>query len=96
MSLKSWDDDSGADFGAPTTTDLSASVGDPFKGSSMSGGNATTSKPDFGGQAGQGSFSEGTALVMDTASHDFGDDTDVQTALGDVPQADTTNNRIEG
>jgi hypothetical protein len=60
-------------------------VGDPFEGQSMAGGNATTSRPPFGAE---GSPSEGTALVMETAIHDFGDATQVHTPF-DAPKTPT-------
>ena len=92
MALKqSWDDDSGADFGAPTTTSID--VPDPFAGQSMAGGNATTERPPFGAA---GSPSEGTALVEAAAIHDFGDVGQVHTALGDVPHTDTDTHHVHG
>lgn len=74
----------GQGFESPSNgvSDHSDLVGDPFAGQSMAGGNATTSRPPFGAE---GSDSEGTSLVMSTAIHDFGDETQVHTAL-DAPK----------
>jgi hypothetical protein len=68
-------------------------VPDVYQGQSMAGGNATTSKPDWT-ESGAGSFSEGTSLVMDTAQHTFGDNTDVDTALGS--EAGKDDHRVTG
>jgi hypothetical protein len=65
MALKRFDDNSPAPFDRATTTDLSDLAANPFGGSSMSGGNTTTAKPDFagGGQGAQGTESESTASL---------------------------------
>ena len=96
MACKPWQDNSSNGFGTPTVTDLSALVGDPFQGQSMAGGFCVTQKQE--GFAGQGSPSEATQLVVEAGVHDFGDATDVTTALGsDAGAADgNCNTKVSG
>jgi hypothetical protein len=71
----------GQSFDAPTTTDLSHTVGDPFAGQSMSGSNTMSERPPFGAE---GSPSESSALT-ESAADQGGMVSAVHTAPGSAP-----------
>jgi hypothetical protein len=87
MSIRAWNDGSsnstGEAFAAePTVTAIP--VGDPYQGQSMGGNNTISAKPSWT-ESGSGSHSEASSLVVDESLSDFGNVTDVATALGSEP-----------